>query len=256
MPLSPVLCSCFVCGTRGCTVFLDTHTTTLREFIDKVLKGALNFNSPSIDNGREFVFLEEREEDEDDDDYEQKLSFLTRPLSGLVGGGLGDGIIAAVTDFSQDLKLQLTVRHRAKEDFDELKHPQFFELAGDVEAVAVEKKLEAEALEARKGTGAGEGPKSGTSASASASASAAAATAAAAARTKRPREAGVPPAPEGVLDLVEDEEERNGGGGGEGGTSKRARSSAAAEAPSGCACQPSSTGAQQATTVIVIDEDD
>jgi len=42
------------------TLFIDTHRTTLRQFIDKVLLGQLSFNSPNIDNGSMFNFIEER----------------------------------------------------------------------------------------------------------------------------------------------------------------------------------------------------
>ena len=52
--------TCYVCGTQGVTVFLDTTQTTLRDFIDKVLVGALNFSAPSLDNNDGFVFEEER----------------------------------------------------------------------------------------------------------------------------------------------------------------------------------------------------
>lgn len=58
--LSYAMCSCYVCGTRGVTVFLDTNTTTLREFIDKVLVGSLAFNSPNINNNESFFFIEDR----------------------------------------------------------------------------------------------------------------------------------------------------------------------------------------------------
>jgi hypothetical protein len=250
-----------VCGSRGCTVFIDTHATTLREFVDKVLKGALNFNTPSVDNGSAFVFLEEREEGEDDEEYELKMSFLGRPLAGLVGGGLGDGTIASITDFSQDLQLQLTVRHRSKEDFDELKHPQFFELVGDVDAKALEKTLDAEAASAKRaGDGSGAGAASSSS---SAAASSSSSSVGAVAGAKRPRDA-VADAAGGpaVLDLVDDdeEEEKPGTGAGADGQQKRARP----EAGGGSAGGAASTGGAGAAGagrkaddgVLVIDDDE
>lgn len=42
-----------------------------------------------------------RLEEEDDDEYEQKLSWLPLPMSSLVGGGLKDGMVITVFDFSQ-----------------------------------------------------------------------------------------------------------------------------------------------------------
>lgn len=51
---------CFVCGRAGVSLFIDTHKATLRDLIDKVLKGGLGFNAPNIDNGDGFNFVEER----------------------------------------------------------------------------------------------------------------------------------------------------------------------------------------------------
>jgi hypothetical protein len=44
-----------VCGTQGVTAFIDTNQTTLKEFIDKVLKSVLAFNEPTIDNNQSFT---------------------------------------------------------------------------------------------------------------------------------------------------------------------------------------------------------
>ena len=142
--LQPPNKNCYVCGTQGVTVFLDTHTTTLREFIDKILKTTLNFNEPYINNGESFEFLEAREDYEDDDEYELKCSFLNVPLSSLVGGGIKDGTMASISDFSQQKDITLTIRHRDKSLFNELKHPQFFELVGDYDAERVEEALNTE----------------------------------------------------------------------------------------------------------------
>lgn len=51
---------CFVCGRAGVSLFIDTGVATLRDLIDKVLKGGLGFNAPNIDNGDGFNFVEER----------------------------------------------------------------------------------------------------------------------------------------------------------------------------------------------------
>jgi len=49
-----------VCGQSQVTVFVDTTTTTLGQFIDRVLRGALGMVLPNIDNGSTLVFLPER----------------------------------------------------------------------------------------------------------------------------------------------------------------------------------------------------
>ncbi len=59
LPLLPSS-SCAICGTMGLTVFIDTEVTTLRQFIDAVLKGFVSINSPNIDNNDSFNFIEER----------------------------------------------------------------------------------------------------------------------------------------------------------------------------------------------------
>lgn len=123
--------TCLACSKEGASVYIDTKVTTLREFLTNVVNGALGFTAPCIDNGEGFLFEEERDEDEDDEEYEQKLSFLPIPMSKLVGGGLRDGTVVQIIDFSQDLKKDLSIIHRDKSEFDEEKHPKFFELLID-----------------------------------------------------------------------------------------------------------------------------
>lgn len=51
---------CFVCGTTGVTLFIDTQSADLETFISAVLKGRLSFNQPTIDNGGGFFFFDGR----------------------------------------------------------------------------------------------------------------------------------------------------------------------------------------------------
>jgi hypothetical protein len=110
----------------------------------QVLKGALSFSMPNIDNNDGLTFVEDRDADETDAEFAQKLAFLAVPMARLVGGGLGDGTMADVTDFSQDLSISLMITHRPRKDFDELKHPQFFELVGAAAAAATAARLDEE----------------------------------------------------------------------------------------------------------------
>lgn len=112
-----------------------------------MLKGVLSFSMPNIDNNDGFTFVEDRDADETDEEYAQKQAFLSVPMAKLVGGGLGDGVLADITDFSQDLSITLTITHRPRADFDELKHPQFFELVGASAAAATAAQLDAEKAE-------------------------------------------------------------------------------------------------------------
>lgn len=62
----------------------------------QILKTTLSFVKPNIDNGKTFDFTDQ---DEDDDDPERRAAWLETPMAGQVGGGLGDGIMASITDF-------------------------------------------------------------------------------------------------------------------------------------------------------------
>lgn len=85
-----------------------------------------------------------RDADEDDEEYAQKMSFLPLPLVALVGGGIHHNSVLDINDFSQDLVVRLTISHRDTAEFDELKHPQFFELTGDSEAANLATRLDEE----------------------------------------------------------------------------------------------------------------
>jgi len=210
--LVPPSSACYVCGKRGVTLFIDTTTTSLRAFIDKVLVGALAFNVPNIDNNDGFNFLEEREDGEDDDEYAQKLAFLPVPMADLVGGGLRDGMVVDVTDFGQDLAVSIAITHRAAADFDEMKNPAGFELVGADAAAATAARLDAElAASAAAAAAATTAAATATTVAAPAPAPAAAP----AAGSKRSREEAAAPAPAvdagGVLDLVDDDDDDDAG---------------------------------------------
>lgn len=129
---------------------------------------------------------------DDDDEHAQKLGFLAVPLASLVGGGIKDGMVIAVTDASQKMRVNVTVMHRDNADFDELKHPQFFEVVGDADRAATADKLAKEVAE-RDAAGAAAGTLGAGAASEAAGLVAAAAAGADAAPPsisghKRPRE--------------------------------------------------------------------
>jgi hypothetical protein len=84
---------CMVCGAKRATAILDTSATTLRTFVEKVLKGQLGFNNPAVDN-KESLYLEM-------DDVSTIVWDTT--IDQLAGGGLRDGTLLSVLDFDQDL---------------------------------------------------------------------------------------------------------------------------------------------------------
>ncbi len=89
---------------------IDVTETTLQDFVTKVLKGKLGFNQPSIACGAN-VFYEEGEDcDEDLKDN------LVLKLDKCPGGGVVDGCVLSIDDYSQNLNLDLIVKHINNED--------------------------------------------------------------------------------------------------------------------------------------------
>ena len=118
---------CAVCGNARVELVCDTTKFTKGELIKKVLKGKLSVNEPSVYfNG---TLLHETGDDLDEDEVEMYASFETRALNALPGGGVVNGSILSVEDFSQDFKFELMVTHR--EEWDEEKEPDGFLLRGE-----------------------------------------------------------------------------------------------------------------------------
>jgi ubiquitin-like 1-activating enzyme E1 B len=78
--LPPPYQKCVVCGNGECSVSLDVHSTTLSLFIQKVLKGELALNFPSLDiDGANVIEIVTQEEDEEE--HARLQSLLPLPLS-------------------------------------------------------------------------------------------------------------------------------------------------------------------------------
>ena len=105
--------SCYVCNTAQLTVHIDTHAATLEFLVKKVLKGRLGFNQPSIVQGSNMLY-------EEGEDAEESLAEnLPLMLDKCPGGGLADGSLITVEDFSQDLTVLVLLRHRDNASFAE-----------------------------------------------------------------------------------------------------------------------------------------
>ena len=101
---------CFVCSSSQVALLLDTHNATLA-LVLKALKTKLAFNQPNITVGSSIIYEEGEEADEDLQD--NLLKILTDCC-----GGLGDGTILAVEDFTQKLEVQVVIRHVSAEELD------------------------------------------------------------------------------------------------------------------------------------------
>lgn len=102
-----------MCNTAQLTLHIDTHEATLEFLVKKVLKGRLGFNQPSIVQGSNFLY-------EEGEDAEESLAEnLPLMLDMCPGGGLVDGSLITVEDFSQELTVLVLLRHRDNASFAE-----------------------------------------------------------------------------------------------------------------------------------------
>mmetsp|Transcript_13248 Transcript_13248/g.36590 ORF Transcript_13248/g.36590 Transcript_13248/m.36590 type:complete len:649 (-) Transcript_13248:708-2654(-) len=98
--------NCFVCRQGSVHFSCDTATWTLEHFLKRILTQELGFQEPNILLGDTQVW--EQGEGSDQATYEINLPKL---LSKLPGGGIQNGSIVCVEDFTQDLELSIHVSH-------------------------------------------------------------------------------------------------------------------------------------------------
>ncbi|KAF0716775.1 Aste57867_2671 [Aphanomyces stellatus] len=97
--------SCFVCSRQIMDLGLNIGNTLLQTLVDEVLKKKLGMNEPTISIGANTIY-------EEGDDAEESLrANLPKKLIDLPGGGLIDGSIITVEDFSQDFTCSLRMKH-------------------------------------------------------------------------------------------------------------------------------------------------
>jgi len=116
---------CFVCRNSQVEICLDTESWNLFNFVQKVIKGRLGFAEPSILVGDSQIY-----EEGDGADTDCYSINLIKPLTKLPGGGIKNGTIVRVEDFSQDLEVDLCIVHNAQ--LDEKDVPDLFLIGGDV----------------------------------------------------------------------------------------------------------------------------
>jgi ubiquitin-like 1-activating enzyme E1 B len=145
----PPSSSCYVCSKSQIILSIDVTVTTLKEFVIHVLKGKLGFNEPNITVDGSGLY-------EEGDDAEESLADnLVLILDKCPGGGIVDGTLVTVDDFSQDLTVEIIVEHRARADFDEEKEPLGFVIGGKKPepAVTAEPDVVSEPVSAAEGEG-------------------------------------------------------------------------------------------------------
>jgi ubiquitin-like 1-activating enzyme E1 B len=110
--------SCYVCGTSQMTLTVDTSVFTLKELVSKVLKGKLGFNEPAISQGSNILY---EEGDGADEDLAENLPLS---LDTCPGGGIRDGTMLDISDFTQNLELSLLVMHCSNTEFEAIINEQ------------------------------------------------------------------------------------------------------------------------------------
>ena len=105
--LEPPNPQCFVCSNATVTLRLHIPNWTLQDLIDRVFKHELGFHEPMLSLEGD-IFWEEGA----DADTETFQVNGTKPLSALPHGGIVDGAVVQVEDFSQDLSVDVVVQHQ------------------------------------------------------------------------------------------------------------------------------------------------
>jgi ubiquitin-like 1-activating enzyme E1 B len=99
--------NCFVCRNATIDLSLSTHLWTLDQFITRIIKKELGFFEPSISIGDNIIY-----EEGDGADGDIFAANMSKTLSQLPAGGIKQGTLVKVEDFSQDLEVEIIVSHR------------------------------------------------------------------------------------------------------------------------------------------------
>ncbi|THU66019.1 hypothetical protein C4D60_Mb05t09800 [Musa balbisiana] len=127
MPVEPFEAnkSCYVCSETPLLLEVNTQTSTLRDFVDKIVKNKLGMSFPLIMQGAILIF-------EGGDDLEEDVAAnyalnLDKVLTALPAP-VTSGSMLTVEDLQQELLCHINIKHR--EEFDEEKEPDRMVLLG------------------------------------------------------------------------------------------------------------------------------
>lgn len=106
--------SCYVCSKKPLLLEVNTHTTKLRDFVEKIVKKQLGMNLPMIMHGG-FIIFEEGDDLEEDEaaNYALKLDKVLAELP----APIVSGTVLTVDDLQQEMSCEVHIKHR--EEFDE-----------------------------------------------------------------------------------------------------------------------------------------
>ncbi|KAG1331754.1 putative SUMO-activating enzyme subunit 2 [Cocos nucifera] len=127
MPVQPFEAnkSCYVCSETPLLLEINTRTSKLRDFVEKIVKIKLGMNLPLIMHGSTLIF--EAGDDIEEDvaanyalNLDKALAELPPPVT--------SGTVLTVEDLRQELSCNINIKHR--EEFDEEKEPDGMVLSG------------------------------------------------------------------------------------------------------------------------------
>jgi len=107
VPLEKPNPNCFVCKNAVIPLTLNVNEWTLQELLQRVIKGRLGFEEPTLMLQGDFIW----EEGDGADEVEFKGN-LSKKLSELPCGGIQHGTVLEIDDNSQSLKVCITITHQ------------------------------------------------------------------------------------------------------------------------------------------------
>uniref|UniRef100_A0A7S2U773 SUMO-activating enzyme subunit n=1 Tax=Attheya septentrionalis TaxID=420275 RepID=A0A7S2U773_9STRA len=99
--------SCFVCRNATIPLALNVHKWTLQSLLSRIIKKDLGFQEPTLLLNGDIIW-----EEGDDADSESYTINLSKFLSNLPCGGISDGTILHVEDFTQNLEVEVCITHK------------------------------------------------------------------------------------------------------------------------------------------------
>lgn len=119
-PLEKPNPNCFVCKNAVIPLSLNVEEWTLGDFLEKIVKGRLGFEEPTLMLEGDFIW-------EEGDGAEEGVfeTNLPKKLSGLPCGGIRHGTVLEIDDNSQNLSIQVAITHQEKWEGGEDEVPDF-----------------------------------------------------------------------------------------------------------------------------------
>ncbi|XP_026656367.1 SUMO-activating enzyme subunit 2-like isoform X2 [Phoenix dactylifera] len=127
MPVQPFEAnkSCYVCSETPLLLEINTRTSKLRDFVEKIVNNKLGMNLPLIMHGSTLIF--EAGDDLEEDVAANYALNLDKALAELPAP-VTSGTVLTVEDLQQELSCNINIKHR--EEFDEEKEPDGMLLSG------------------------------------------------------------------------------------------------------------------------------